>query len=163
MRWRGLAFILMVLGSAEARAQVVALGASETKGYDVAESETWPAKLETLLRRRGVDVTVANEGINGDTSDGMSSRLDSAVPGGTRVVVFSCCGNDNKDQNHVVADHNGNIKSIIARLRARGIAVVYNGEKLHGEGEHDDEGAAIARSAGPHGAAGFIKVSRHRT
>jgi len=65
----------------------------------------WPAKLEVLLHHRGVNVSVANEGVNGDTSDGMLQRMDSAVPSGTRVVILICCGNDNKDKHHFVTDH----------------------------------------------------------
>jgi acyl-CoA thioesterase I len=144
--WLRLIVALLLFGAIEAKAQVVALGDSSTKGYDVPESETWPAKLKALLRQRGVNVSVANQGINGDTSDGMLGRLDSAVPNGTRVVIFTCCGNDNKDGNHVVADHDSNIRTIVNRLRARAIAVVYSGQSM--QGQHDETGVAIARRAG---------------
>ena len=135
MRWLGLIVALSLFGVTEAKAQVVALGPSSTRGYLLPLTDAWPAKLEALLRQHGANLSVANEGINGDTSDGMLSRLDSAVPNGTRVVVFTCCGNDNKDANHVVADRDGNIKTIVSRLRARRIAVVFIGERFHGEGE----------------------------
>ena len=140
-RWIGGAILLAFLGGAQANAQVVALGDSATKGYHLAESEAWPAKLEALLHQHGANVSVANEGVNGDTSDGMLSRLDSAVPNGTRVVIFSCCGNDGKDAHHMVADHNGNIRTIVGQLRARGIAVVYSGQA------HDQAGAATITCA----------------
>jgi lysophospholipase L1-like esterase len=104
-------------------------------------SDAWPAKLEALLRQSGVNAGVANEGINGDTSDGMASRFDPAVPEGTRVVIFGCCGNDNKDKHHLVLDHESNITTIIARLRARGIAVIFSSNS-----GHDD--AVIAQGAG---------------
>lgn len=148
MRWLGSIVALTVFGVTTANAQVVALGDSTTRGYLLPLSDVWPAKLEALLHQRGINVSVTNQGVNGDTSDGMLSRLDSAVPEGTRVVIFSCCGNDNKDKRDIVADHLGNIRTIVGRLRARGIAVVYSGQKLRGEGPHDDEGAAIARSGG---------------
>ena len=146
MRRFGIAILFTIFGCAAASAQVVALGDSFTKGYDLPESEAWPAKLEALLRQHGVNVSVANQGVNGDTSDGMLSRLDSAIPNGTRVVIFSCCGNDNKDPKHIVADHGGNIRTIVSRLRARGIAVVYIGE--HTKGQAKEPGPDIARSAG---------------
>jgi acyl-CoA thioesterase-1 len=142
MRWLGLAVFFVFFGCMEAKAQVVALGASGTRGYFLPLSEAWPAKLEALLRQHGVDVSVTNQGVNGDTSDRMLSRLDSAVPDGTRVVIFDCCGNDNKDQRNVVADHEGNIRAIIGRLRARGIAVVFSG------GPQSQTDAPIARSLG---------------
>lgn len=145
-RWIGAAILLAFLGGAQANAQVVAFGDSSTRGYLLPESDAWPAKLEALLHQHGVNVSVTNQGVNGDTSDGMLSRLDSAVPEGTRVVIFTCCGNDNKDARHVVGDHDGNIRTIVGRFRARGIAVVYSGQTL--QGSHDDKGAAIARSGG---------------
>ena len=131
----------------DAKAQVVALGASNTRGYDLPLQEAWPAKLEALLRQRGYNATVSNQGINGDTSDGMLSRVGSAVPAGTRVVTLECCGNDNKGPRFQVADHDGNIRSLVGGLRAKGIAVVYLGERLP-EQKHDDAGVAIARRAG---------------
>ena len=120
MRWIGLAVLLTLFGGAQANAQVVALGDSATKGFHLPEPDTWPFKLEALLRQRGLDVHVANEGVNGDTSEGMLGRFDSAVPEGTRVVIFACCGNDNKDPRHFVADHDGNVRTIFARLRRAG-------------------------------------------
>jgi len=132
MRSIGLAVLLTLFAGAPAGAQVVALGDSATKGFHLSEAETWPFKLEALLRQRGLDVHVANEGVNGDTSEGMLSRLDSAVPAGTRVVIFACCGNDNKNPRHFVADHDADMQAIFARLRARGIAVVFSPERSAG-------------------------------
>jgi len=146
MRLTGLAVLSTLLGGAPAGAQVVALGDSATKGFHLPECDTWPFKLEALLRQRGLDVGVANQGVSGDTSEGMLSRLDSAVPEGTRAVIFACCGNDNKDARHLVADHDGNLRAIFARLRARGIAVIFSGE--HSAGVTFPEDMAIARSAG---------------
>jgi acyl-CoA thioesterase-1 len=142
MRWLGLVLILTLFGATEAKAQVVALGASGTRGYHLPESEAWPAKLEALLRRHGVNVSVSNQGINGDTTDGMLSRLDSAAPDGTRVVIFDPGGNDYKNKRHPVADHEGNIRTIIDRLRARGVAVVFSG------GPESATDAPIAQQAG---------------
>jgi acyl-CoA thioesterase-1 len=85
MRWLGLIVALTLFGVTTASAQVVALGDSATRGYLLPITDAWPAKLEGLLRQRGINVGVANQGVNGDTSDGMLSRLDSAVPDGTRV------------------------------------------------------------------------------
>jgi hypothetical protein len=59
--------------------------------------------------------------------------------------------NDNKNRNNIVADHAGNIRTIISRLRTRGIAVIYSTE---GGGPAD---AAIARSAGASLCGGMYK------
>src|SRR5271154_3721471 len=128
MRWLGLIVALSLFGVTGAKAQVVALGDSSTRGYLLPLTDAWPAKLEGLLHKHGSKVSVANEGVNGATSDGMLSRMDSAVPSGPRVVILMCCRNDNKDQRHIVTDHVGNVTTLVSRLRARGIAVIYSGE-----------------------------------
>ena len=143
----GLALVAVLGIPLNSKAQVVALGASNTRGYDLPLEQAWPAKLEALLHQRGYNVTVTNQGINGDTSDGMLGRVGSAVPEGTRVVTLECCGNDNKGPRFQVADHNGNIQSLVSGLRSKGISVVYFGEHLAGQ-KHDDAGVAIARRAG---------------
>lgn len=143
-------------GIVPANAQVVALGDSATRGYLLDISEAWPAKLEGLLHARNVNVSVANAGVNGDTSEGMLARMDEAIPAGTRVVILMCCGNDNKDKRHFVADHLGNVTSLVTRLRNRGIAVIYSGQGGIAYGRYgsspfgglDEAGAHTAKVAG---------------
>jgi acyl-CoA thioesterase-1 len=109
---------LLLLASSADAATVVALGASNTYGKGVERSQAYPAQLEAILRARGLGVTVVNAGINGDTTEGMLSRLDSAVPDGTRVVILQPGGNDRrKGRPDLTAE-------IQSRLRARGIRVV---------------------------------------
>ena len=95
------------------------------------------------MRKRGINVAVSNQGISGDTTAGMLNRLDSAVPDGTRVVIFDSPaandGNNGKKAHSGVIDHDGNVRTIIERLRARGIAVVALGPATD---------APIAESAG---------------
>ncbi|MBV9150897.1 MAG: esterase, partial [Alphaproteobacteria bacterium] len=54
--------------SAAARAQVVALGASNTVGMGVRPQEAYPAQLEAMLRAKGYNGRVVNAGISGDTT-----------------------------------------------------------------------------------------------
>jgi acyl-CoA thioesterase-1 len=117
----GLAFIF-ILASNPAAAQVVALGASQTYGKGVDQSQSYPAQLESMLRAKGYKVHVENAGINGDTTGGMLSRLDSAVPKGTRVVILQPGGNDMRRGSG--ASRGANISAIVQRLNARHVRVV---------------------------------------
>jgi acyl-CoA thioesterase I len=109
-----------------ASAQVVALGASNVSGFGVGMQAAFPAILQSMLHQRGYDVTVTNAGIIGDTTSLVLSRLDSAVPPGTRVVVLD--GNGCIWNNHRVGmdAKSGPVEvaQIVGRLRARGIKVV---------------------------------------
>lgn len=103
--------------SAEA-ATIVALGASNTYGKGVARNEAYPEQLEAILRAKGYNVQVVNAGINGDTTEGMLSRLDQAVPNGTSAVILQPGGNDaRKGMTNRTAE-------IQNRLRARKIKVI---------------------------------------
>jgi acyl-CoA thioesterase-1 len=136
----------------EAHAQsvrIVALGASTTNGKGVGRAAAFPARLQGLLRARGVNAAVTNEGINGDTTRGMRSRLDSAVPAGTRVVILQKApGNDNKKR---VYDGAANVAAITRTLQGRGIKVIvitraWAGGKVQPDGHPNAAGhQAIAK------------------
>lgn len=124
MHWmRGSAIAIAALGlltqvSIAGAATVVALGASNTAGKGVSSGEAYPAQLEALLRARGLNVTVVNAGVSGDTTGGMMARLDSAVPKGTSVVILQPGGNDLR---RGMPDYTGEIRK---RLAAAGVRVV---------------------------------------
>jgi acyl-CoA thioesterase-1 len=125
-----LALVAVVLGfgsvTAEA-ATIVALGASNTYGKGVARNEAYPAQLQAILRAKGSNIRVVNAGINGDTTEGMLRRLDSAVPNGTSAVILQPGGNDRRKRS---PDRTADIQS---RLSARGIPVIMLGNgMLHG-------------------------------
>jgi acyl-CoA thioesterase I len=114
--------LVLAVGSACAAAvTIVALGASNTYGKGVARGQAFPAQLEAMLRAAGIDARVINDGVNGDTTGGMLSRLDS-VPKGTRLVILQPGGNDAR-KGHA-GDEAGNVSAITSRLAARAIKVV---------------------------------------
>lgn len=106
-----------------ASAQIVALGASNVQGYGVSPSEAFPAQLEAILRARGKNYSVSNEGVYGDTTAGVLARLDSSVPSGTRIVVLAIGGNDVR-RGATVAQARAGVQTIIVRLQTRGIRVI---------------------------------------
>ena len=112
------AVVVVLCALSAVNAQVVALGASNTAGKGVSSQEAYPAQLEGMLRAKGYNVTVVNAGISGDTTSGMLSRLGSAVPQGTRVVVLQPGGNDWRRGSPSA------VPQILAQLRSRGVRVV---------------------------------------
>jgi len=128
----GLFAILLVCGIQDALAasvNIVALGASWTYGSGkeggrgsritgVSENEAYPALLESLLNAKGIDAHVSNAGVPGDSTDGMYSRLNSAVPDGTQLVVLEI------PIQHENGATNENIAKMVSALKARHIKVV---------------------------------------
>lgn len=105
---------------------VVAVGASNTSGWGVGEAAAYPARLEALLRERGLDLRVINAGRPFDTTSGMLNRLDTVVPEGTRLVVLQPGANDLRFFG-TRERRAANIQAMVARLNERGIAsIVYD-------------------------------------
>ena len=109
---------------------IVAIGASNTSGWGVGAQSAYPAQLQALLRKKGIDTIVTNAGALGDVTSGMLSRLDAAVPKGTDLVILQPGATDlrffgTKEQ------RSANIAAMVKRLHARGIRViVYDPDKI---------------------------------
>jgi acyl-CoA thioesterase I len=101
--------------------RIVALGGSNTAGEGVGRNAAWPARLEALLRGEGIDATVINAGINGDTTAGMRARLGSAAPAGRKVVILDKAP-ANVARNGV--DSASNMAGIIPALQARRVELI---------------------------------------
>ena len=137
------ALLAMIPLAGNAKAQptrIVALGDSNTAGFGVGRQEAFPTRLEAMLRMNGADVQVVNAGISGDTTQGMLSRLDSAVPQGTQIVIVQGGYNDLRRGSNA-ASVAANIGAILSRLRALQIRAVLCGL-------YNEPWAAIARTYG---------------
>ena len=89
--------LLAGLTPAHAGAQplrILAFGASITAGYGLDAADSLPVQLEQALRAHGVNATVINGGVSGDTSAGGLARLDWALADNPDLVVVDLGGND---------------------------------------------------------------------
>jgi acyl-CoA thioesterase I len=125
MRAMAAAAVLLIACAAEAAAplNIVAIGASNTSGWGVGTQNAYPAVLQTLLRKKGINANVTNAGILGDITAGMLKRLDSVVPNGTNIVILQPGANDlrffgTKERRAA------NIAAMVQRLQARHIRVI---------------------------------------
>ncbi len=124
-------WLALAAGPAAARTiHVVAFGDSNTYGFGTKRIATYPAQLEVLLQARGYDVDIVNRGVNGDTTFDALGRFDKAIPAGTDAVIVFLGRNDWR-RNSPASAISHNLEIIIAKLRARGIAVLLVGFKPH--------------------------------
>jgi acyl-CoA thioesterase-1 len=118
----------LLVAATEARTiQIVALGDSNTAGFWTAAEETYPYRLEKLLRAKGYDVRVKNSGVSGDTSGAGLARVESAVPNGTDIAIVFFGRNDMRF-GLGMARLRSNLDEMVGRLRTRNIAVVLCGQ-----------------------------------
>ena len=111
--------------------KIVALGASQTEGKGVSNSDAYPAQLESTLKAEGYSVSVANEGMAGETTRDILNRLNRAVPDGAKIVILQPGTNDKvstkKRTSLSPAETRNNVEQILARLKERNISVILLG------------------------------------
>lgn len=119
------AILLLGLGGT-VQAQIVAFGASNISGWNVAASEAIPAQLQSMLREKGYSVSVRNAGVYGNTTTQMRQRMDSDIPDGTTLVVLDTSGGLYNDNRLGISRDQGeaDLTAIKARLAERHIKVV---------------------------------------
>ncbi|MGO8528713.1 GDSL-type esterase/lipase family protein, partial [Rhizobium ruizarguesonis] len=72
----------------------VGFGDSLMAGYQLPPCDGFPEKLQAALKAKGLDVTIANAGVSGDTTTGGLARIDWSVPDGTYGVILELGAND---------------------------------------------------------------------
>ena len=109
-----------------AHAQIVAFGASNISGWNLAATETMPAQLQEMLRADGYIANVLNAGIYGNTTAEMRGRMDSDIPQGTTIVILDTSGGIYNNSLKGVSREQGDadMAAINARLKARGITTI---------------------------------------
>jgi acyl-CoA thioesterase-1 len=118
---------LMLCVAAQARTiTLVGFGDSLMAGYQLPPGDGFPEKLQAALKAKGMDVTVANAGVSGDTTTGGLSRVDWSVPDGTDGVILELGANDAL-RGIAPEQSEKNLDQMIARLKERGIAVFLAG------------------------------------
>ena len=98
--------------------KVVALGDSLTFGYGADQSQSYPAMLAIKTRWH-----IDNDGINGDTSEGVLNRLDAVIAKKPKLVLLGVGGNDVLQRINP-ATTKTHLMSIIKKLQDNHIAVV---------------------------------------
>ncbi len=111
--------------------RILAFGDSLFAGYGFSEpgQDSYPAKLESALRARGINARVINAGVSGDTSAAGLGRLKftlDALEETPDLFVLELGGNDllrglSPDQTRA------NFRAMLDELKARGIPVLIMG------------------------------------
>jgi acyl-CoA thioesterase I len=121
--------VMSVLAAGPAVAEplrLVAFGDSLTAGLGLEAKDAYPAKLQAALAKFGIEVTIDNAGVSGDTTDGGLARLDWSVPDGTKAVLLELGANDMlRGLDPKLA--RANLAAMLERLKERKIPVLLIG------------------------------------
>ena len=110
----------------ESLPKIVAFGDSLTAGYNLPQSESYPALLQQKLDADGYKYKVVNAGVSGDTSAGGVRRIDCALEGNVRIVILELGENDLL-RGQAVNELRKNLSQIIERVHAKGAKVLLCG------------------------------------
>ena len=108
---------------------VVAFGDSLYAGYGLDKGQGLPAQLEARLRSAGINATVIDAGVSGDTSAAGRQRLAFTLDNLKRspdLVILGLGGNDALRQ-IAPAETRANMKAMMEELRRRKIPVLLTG------------------------------------
>ncbi len=116
-------------GSAEPSSRpvrVLALGTSLTAGYGLAAEASFPAVLERELRAHGIDASVVNAGVSGDTSAAGRARLPWSLAEAPHVAIVELGANDALRGLDPGALEE-NLRAVVDLLQRRGVRVLLAG------------------------------------
>jgi acyl-CoA thioesterase-1 len=111
--------------------RILAFGDSLTQGYGVPPGTEFPARLERALNAKGLYVTVINAGVSGETSAGGLARIDWLLGDGKNgpdAAIVELGANDGL-RGLSAGEMEKNLDAILAKLKARGIPVLFAGMK----------------------------------
>jgi acyl-CoA thioesterase-1 len=117
--------------AAERTIRILAFGDSLTQGYGVPPGMDFPTKLEQALKQKGLNVTVINAGVSGDTSAGGLARLDWSLGDAKNApdaAIVELGANDGL-RGLAPAEMEKNLDGILGKLKARKIPVLLAGMK----------------------------------
>ncbi len=109
-----------------ASVKILAMGTSLTQGYGLPPGTEFTTVLQEKLKSAGVDATIVNAGVSGDTSAGGLSRLDWSLADNPKAAIIELGSNDAL-RGLAPAQTEKNLSAILARLKAAHVAVLLCG------------------------------------
>ena len=122
--------VLLIMATAgqaqEKPVKILALGTSLTQGYGLPPGTEFPVQLQAALKKVGIDATVINAGVSGDTSAGGLARLDWSLADKPDAAIIELGSNDML-RGLPPAQTEKNLRAILTRLKAAKVKVLLTG------------------------------------
>ena len=105
---------------------VVGFGDSLMSGFELPVQDSFTAQLEKSLKDKGVEISIANAGVDGDTTTGRLALLDWSFPDGSDLVILELVANDAlRGISPEISEKN--LAEMIEKLQKRKIQVILAG------------------------------------
>ncbi|MFC3676180.1 arylesterase [Ferrovibrio xuzhouensis] len=106
--------------------RLLAFGDSLTAGYNLPPDAAFPVQLENALKAKGLDISVINAGVSGDTTSAALSRVDWALADKPTHALVELGANDML-RGLSPEQAEANIDAIIVKLQQAGVKVMLAG------------------------------------
>jgi acyl-CoA thioesterase-1 len=119
--------LLCTTAAAEARPiRLLVFGDSLAAGYGLPHDEGFQSQLQAALKARGIDVTILDGGVSGDTSAGGRARIDWALADTPDAAILELGANDGL-RGIDPSEMQANLSAILDTLAAHHVPVLLTG------------------------------------
>ena len=122
----GVTLIFLLLAPAGATPVIMVLGDSLVAGHGLPQGQAFPDILTSKLAADGIDVTMINAGVSGDTTAGGLARLDWSLAENPDAAIVVLGGNDLLRGLDPQASYE-NLNAIINRLKGNHVKILLAG------------------------------------
>ena len=106
--------------------KILAMGTSLTQGYGLPPGTEFTVQLQAALKREGIDATVTNAGVSGDTTAGGLARLDWSLADHPDAVILELGSNDML-RGIAPSETERNLRAILDKLKTDHVKVLLTG------------------------------------
>ena len=121
--------ILSPLEAGETPPVILAFGDSLTAGHGVQDRDSYPSRLQVILREKGYPYRVVNAGVSGDTTAGGVRRINWLLKHKPKIVILALGANDGL-RGLAIDEMHANLQKIIETCREHNAEVLLAGMKI---------------------------------
>jgi len=125
-----LLLILTAIAPAHAARTILVLGDSLSAGYGLPQGSGWVNLLEQRLKRDGLDYSVVNASISGETTLGGRNRIATALAEHQPAVVIVQLGGNDGLRGNPIEETRRNLIAIVEASRKAGAKVLLVGIRI---------------------------------
>ncbi len=125
-----LTLLLCLPLAASAAGTILVYGDSLSAAYGLSQDAGWPSLLQARLKQEGIDYTVTNVSISGETSSGGAARIGEALKAHKPAVIIVALGANDGLRGLPPAQMRANLARIVSASRRAGARVLLVGMRM---------------------------------
>jgi len=126
----GLFLLALVPGHALAAGVLLVFGDSLSSAYGISQKEGWVTLLQERLSRNGMDYTVVNQSIPGETTSGGATRIKATLAQTKPAVTIIALGGNDGLRGLPVGQMRDNLAQMVRAAQGAGSKVLLVGMKM---------------------------------